>query len=57
MTYAQAGETEKAKSAAKRFLQRYPDFTITEHLANKDIQRADQRDHYREGLRKAGFPD
>ncbi|MDP6590472.1 MAG: hypothetical protein QF666_13635 [Alphaproteobacteria bacterium] len=57
MTYAQTGQTQKAESAAKRYLERYPDFTIAEHMDNKTLQREEDRAHYAEGLKRAGFPD
>jgi adenylate cyclase len=57
MTYAQTGETQKAESAAKRYLERYPDFTIAGHMDNKTLQREEDRAHYTDGLKKAGFPD
>jgi adenylate cyclase len=56
MTYAQAGQTQKAQSAAKRFLERYPDFTIAEHMDSKQLEREEDRQHYIDGLEKAGFP-
>ncbi len=57
MTYAQTGQTQKAESAAKRYLERYPDFTIAEHMDRKTLQREEERAHYTEGLKNAGFPD
>jgi adenylate cyclase len=56
MTCAQAGQTQKAQSAAKRFLERYPDFTIAEHMDSKQLEREEDRQHYIDGLEKAGFP-
>jgi adenylate cyclase len=56
MTYGQTGEAEKATAVARRFLQRYPDFSIAEFMSNKRFQREEDRAHYRDGLEKAGFP-
>ena len=56
MAYAQAGEGQKAQAAAKKFLERYPDFTIAEHMGRNKLQREEDRVHYADGLEKAGFP-
>ena len=56
MSYAQAGEAQKAESAAKKFLERYPDFTIAAHMSRNKLLRKEDQDHYAEGLEKAGFP-
>jgi adenylate cyclase len=56
MAYAQAGEGQKAQAAAKKFLERYPDFTIAEHMGRNKLQREEDRVHYTDGLEKAGFP-
>ena len=56
MSYAQAGQTQKAEATAKLFLARYPDFTISMHMKSKNLEREEDRAHYAEGMEKAGFP-
>ena len=56
MTYAEAGQTQKAEFSAKLFLERYPDFSIARHMDSKMLQREEDRTHYVQGLEKAGFP-
>ena len=56
MSYAQLGETKKAQSQAKRYLEQYPDFTISRYMADIALQREEDRTLYAEGLEKAGFP-
>ncbi len=56
MTYAQAGQTQKAEAAVKRFLEGYPDFTIAQHMDDKQLQCEEDRAHYAEGLEKASLP-
>ena len=56
MSYAQAGRAQKAEATAKVFLERYPDFTVSQHMEGNMLQREEDRTHYAEGLEKAGFP-
>ena len=56
MTYAQMCATQKAQSMAKRFLERYPDFSTAVHMDSMNLTREEDRVHYAEGLEKAGFP-
>ncbi|MCE3246808.1 MAG: hypothetical protein K0R41_633, partial [Geminicoccaceae bacterium] len=39
------------------YLKRTPDFSLARHLEMLHFQQAEDRDHYTEGLRKAGLPE
>ena len=56
-SYAQLGRDLEAKAAAEEYLKRTPDFSLARHLEMLHFQQADDRDHYTEGLRKAGLPE
>jgi adenylate cyclase len=55
--YAQLGRDAEAKEAAAEYLRRTPDFSLTRHLEMLHFGSAADRDHYAEGLRKAGLPE
>ena len=55
--YGQLGREPEAKAAAAEYLKRAPDFSLASHLEMLPFQHAADRDHYAEGLRKAGLPD
>ena len=55
--YAQLGREPEAKAAAEEYLKRTPDFSLASHLEMLHFQHAEDRDHYAEGLRKAGLPE
>jgi adenylate cyclase len=55
--YAQLGREQDAKAAAEEFLRLTPDFSIGRHLEMLHIRHAEDRDHYVDGLRKAGLPE
>ena len=57
MSYAQLDRGPEAEAVAKRFLERYPDFSVARHMDSHRLQCEDQRNHYIEGLKKAGFSD
>jgi adenylate cyclase len=57
VAYAQLGREQEAKAAAEEYLRRTPDFSLTRHLELMPFQHAEDRDHYAEGLRKAGLPE
>ena len=55
--YAQLGEEGKAKALVDAVLQVRPDFSISTFLTRDVLlERAEDREHLREGLIKAGFP-
>jgi Flp pilus assembly protein TadD len=55
--YSQLGQEEKAKALLDAVLQVRPDFSITTFLTRDVLlERAEDREHLREGLIKAGFP-
>ena len=55
--YAQLGEEGKAKALVDAVLQARPDFSIATFLTRDVLlERAEDREHLREGLIKAGFP-
>jgi adenylate cyclase len=56
-SYAQLGRAAEAKAAAAEYLKRTPDFSIASHLEMNPFRRAEDREHYAEGLRKAGLPE
>ena len=56
-SYAQLGRDLDAKAAAEEYLKRTPDFSLASHLEMLHFQHAQDRDHYAEGLRKAGLPE
>jgi adenylate cyclase len=55
--YGQLGREQDAKAAAEEYLKRRPDFSLASHLGILPFQHAADREHYAEGLRKAGFPE
>jgi adenylate cyclase len=55
--YGQLGREQDAKAAAEEYLKRRPDFSFAAHLEILPFRRAQDRKHYAEGLRKAGFPE
>ena len=56
-SYAQLGREPDAKAAAEEYLKRTPDFSLARHLQMLHFQHAEDRDHYADGLRKAGLPE
>ena len=56
-SYAQLGRELDAKAAAEEYLKRTPGFSIASHLEMMSFQHGEDREHYAEGLRKAGLPD
>jgi adenylate cyclase len=54
---AQLGQTSDAHAEVTAVLRRHPDFS-TEQFLNRDVllERVEDREHLREGLRGAGFP-
>jgi adenylate cyclase len=55
VAYGQLGREQEAKAAAEEYLRRTPDFSLAEHLERMPFQHAEDREHYIEGLRKAGL--
>jgi adenylate cyclase len=53
----QLGREQDAKAAAEEYLRRTPDFSLATHLETMPFQHAEDREHYVEGLRKAGLVD
>ena len=51
------GREAEAKAAAAAYLERYPDFKLSEHLKTTYFKHAHDREHYAEGLRQAGMPE
>ena len=54
-SWAMLGETERARVLARKTRDTHPDFDIETWLSIVPIREDWQRDHYREGLRRAGF--
>jgi adenylate cyclase len=57
VAYGQLGREQDAKAAAEEYLRRTPDFSLAHHLSTMPFQRAEDREHYVEGLRKAGLAE
>jgi adenylate cyclase len=54
---AQLGREQDAKAAAEEYLKLTPDFAIGRHLEALHFRYPEDREHYADGLRKAGLPD
>ena len=54
---AQLGRLDEARQEAELFLVSNPHFTIGFWVSSQPFQSHETRDHFVEGLRKAGFPD
>jgi len=55
--YAQLGSDEKARLHAGEVLRLKPDFSIADHVQGLPFKESRDREHYRDGLRKAGLPE
>ena len=55
--YGQLGREQDAQAAAAAYLKLTPDFSIARHLEMLHFRHTEDRDHYAEGLRKAGLPE
>jgi len=55
--YAQLGSDEKAKLHAGEVLRLKPDFSIADHVQGLPFKESRDREHHRDGLRKAGLPE
>ena len=53
--YAMSGNEAKARRLAEHYLDRYPDFDFEEHIRRMPFSHEEDREHYAEGLTKAGF--
>ena len=56
-SYAQLGREQEAQAAAAEYLKQTPNFSLDRHLRMLHFQHAEDRDHYAEGLRRAGLPE
>ncbi|MBB4065027.1 SARP family transcriptional regulator [Gellertiella hungarica] len=52
---AMQGEIKQARALARKLKQHYPDFEVDQWIAVLPIKEDWQREHYREGLKKAGL--
>jgi adenylate cyclase len=55
--YGQLGREADAQAAAAEYLKRTPGFSVANHLEATLFQQAADREHYLDGLRKAGLPE
>ena len=55
--HAQLGSDEKASLHAGEVLSLKPDFSIADHVQGLPFTESRDREHYRDGLRKAGLPE
>jgi len=53
--WAMLGDARKARAYMRRTMEHYPDFEVDKWLSLIPIRDAAHREHYREGLRRAGF--
>lgn len=53
--WAMLGDSRKARAYMRRTMENFPDFEIDTWLSVIPIRDSTQREHYREGLRRAGF--
>jgi adenylate cyclase len=56
-SYGQLGREQDARAAAAEYLKLMPDFAIARHLERMPFQNPADREHYADGLRKAGLPE
>ncbi|MGR8918272.1 MAG: adenylate/guanylate cyclase domain-containing protein [Gammaproteobacteria bacterium] len=56
-TYAMLDRREDARRYAERYLERYPDFDLDDHVSRVPFYHDEDRAHYAEALRRAGFED
>ena len=54
-TYAYLGRLEEAREAGAKYREHYPNFDLEEHLSRIPFARKEDKAHYGEGLRMAGF--
>ena len=54
-SFAMAGDLDKARYLAERYLERYPNFDFDEHVRRMPFSHSEDSEHYAEGLRRAGF--
>jgi TolB-like protein/Tfp pilus assembly protein PilF len=54
---AQLGRVDEARMEGRLFAASFPDWRITEFLANQAFRRPEDREHFADGYRKAGLPD
>jgi adenylate cyclase len=55
-TFAQMGDATAAAAHADQVVKRAPDFSVQRYLETLHYKRADDREHHRDGLLKAGLP-
>ncbi len=55
--HAQLGSDEKASLHAAEVVRLKPDFSIADHVQGLPFKETQAREHYRDGLRKAGLPE
>jgi adenylate cyclase len=55
-TCAQMGDATAAAAHADQVMKRAPDFSVQRYLETLHYKRADDREHHRDGLLKAGLP-
>jgi adenylate cyclase len=56
-TYAQLGQVDKARAEAAEGLRIAPWFTIGQALFARTCRRPEDGEHFKDGLRKAGYPE
>jgi len=56
-THAQLGQLEEARAEAAEMLRLHPGFTVAGMVRISPLKHAKDRNHYHDGLRKAGLPE
>jgi len=54
-TFAHLGRDDEAQAAAHKYLARYPNFDLAEHLSRMPFRREEDLEHYAQGLKRAGL--
>lgn len=54
-TFAHCGCMDEARAMARKYLEIYPKFDLSDHLSRMPFRKANDREHYAEGLRRAGL--
>ena len=55
--YGHLGQAADARGALDQLLRRMPDLTVSDERLNRPFARADDRERFLTGLRKAGLPE
>ena len=54
-SFAMAGDIDKARYLAEKYLERYPSFEYHDHVNRMPFANSEDAEHYAQGLKRAGF--